>query len=399
MNIGFVVQRYGEGVDGGAEAHCRAVAQRLAPKHQVRVLTTCAQDYLSWANHFPPGRSQLEGVEVLRFPVARPRRIRWFNFLAKQLYEKPHALDAEWRWLVRQGPYTPALIQHLLDHAADYDALVFFTYLYFPTAAGLPLVPRRALLVPTAHDETTLYLPIFRPVFHLPRCILFNTKAEQELVHRVMGNQQVPWEVVGLGIDPPPTGDAAAFRARHGLGSDPVLLFLGRVDVFKGCRELFQHFLAKVKQPGQENLKLVLAGRRRMEIPKHPAIKALGYVTEQEKGDALAACSALVMPSPYESLSMVCLEAGLAHKPVLVNAQCPPLADYVANSGAGLVYDGEAGFSQTVDQILASPDQAQAMAAQGAAYVSQHYSWPRVLEVYERVLASVAAKAQGAPAS
>ena len=180
MRLGLIVQRYGEGVDGGAEVHCRAVAERLAARHQVTVLTTCAQDYLSWANHFPPGSGELNGVKVLRFPVARPRRMRLFNFLAKRLYTQKHSIDAEWRWLVRQGPYAPGLIDHLLTESRAYDALIFWTYLYFPTAAGLPLVSCKSILVPTAHDEIPLYLALFRPVFHLPRYILFNTEAERE---------------------------------------------------------------------------------------------------------------------------------------------------------------------------------------------------------------------------
>ena len=189
----MVVQRYGEGVDGGAEVHCRAVAQHLAARgHRVTVLTTTAQDYLSWANHFAPGDSELEGVVVKRFPVARRRWMRPFNLWSRKVYQGGQPIDTQWRWLVRQGPYCPELIQHLVDREGDYEAIVFFTYLYFPTAAGLPLVPRRALLVPTAHDEPTLYLPLFRPVFHLPRVIIYNTQSERELVQRVMGNSQVP---------------------------------------------------------------------------------------------------------------------------------------------------------------------------------------------------------------
>jgi hypothetical protein len=126
MRVGLIVQRYGDGVDGGAEVHCRAVAERLAARHQVTVLTTCAQDYLSWANHFPPGPSESGGVRILRFPVARPRRVRIFNYLAKHLYTQKHTLDAEWRWLVRQGPYVPDFIDYLLKESGQYDALVFW---------------------------------------------------------------------------------------------------------------------------------------------------------------------------------------------------------------------------------------------------------------------------------
>ncbi len=390
----MVVQRYGEGVDGGAEVHCRAVASRLAGRgHQVTVLTTTAQDYLTWANHFPPGESELEGVALKRFLVARRRWVRPFNIWARKVYRGGQPIDVQWRWLVRQGPYAPELVKHLVEREADYEAVVFFTYLYYPTAAGLPLVPRRALLVPTAHDEPTLHLPLFRPVFHLPRVILYNTAAERDLVWRVQGNSQVPSRVVGLGIDAPAPGGAEQFRRRHGLEGD-FLLYLGRVDVMKGCREMVEHFTRLATEPAHQGIKLVLVGRRRMELPRHPGIVSLGFVDQAERDAALNAAAALVMPSPFESLSMVTLEASAAGKPVLVNAACQVLAQYVDQARAGLAYDGYAGFKAAVENVLHHPEQAAEMGRRGAAFVAANYGWGPVLDTYEELLARVAAGAR-----
>ncbi len=46
--IAFVVQRYGEEIIGGADPHCRLLAERLLPWFDVEVLTTCEYDYLTW---------------------------------------------------------------------------------------------------------------------------------------------------------------------------------------------------------------------------------------------------------------------------------------------------------------------------------------------------------------
>ncbi len=395
MRLAMVVQRYGDGVDGGAEVHCRNMSERLAARgHEVTVLTTTAQDYLSWANHFPPGDSELAGVAVRRFPVARRRWMLPFNLWARKVYQGGQPLDVQWRWLVRQGPYTPQLIQHLVEHETDYQAIVYYTYLYFPTAAGLPLTPRRALLVPTAHDEPTLYLPLYRPLFHLPRVIIYNSEAERELVWRVFGNRQVPSQVVSLGIEPPAPGGEAEFRRRHGLEGE-FLLYLGRVDVMKGCRELLEHFTRLAAEPAHKDLKLVLVGRRRMELPRHPNILSLGFVDQAERDAALCAASALVMPSPYESLSMVTLEASAAGRPVLVNAGCAVLASYVERSGAGLAYGDYQGFRSAVERLLGDPAGAAAMGQRGAAYVAAHYGWEPVLDTYEELLDRVAAEARG----
>ena len=150
MRIGMIVQRYGEGVDGGAEVHCRMVAERLAKEHEVTVLTSCARDYLSWADHFPEGPGELNGVKLIRFKVTKRRKVRWFNYFAQKLYDNPHPIEDEWEFLVRQGPHIPGLMDHLRDSEADYDVFIFFTYLYYPTAVGLPLVAHKSILIPTA---------------------------------------------------------------------------------------------------------------------------------------------------------------------------------------------------------------------------------------------------------
>src|SRR5688572_24084988 len=76
MRIAFVVQRYGLEVNGGAELHCRQLAEHVLARDEVRrvkVLTTCARDHTTWANHYPAGTSTLHGVEVerLRVPFER----------------------------------------------------------------------------------------------------------------------------------------------------------------------------------------------------------------------------------------------------------------------------------------------------------------------------------------
>ena len=389
MRVGLVVQRYGDGVDGGAEVHCRAVAKRLSQRHEVHVLTTCAKDYLSWQNEFPPGRSKLDEIEVLRFPVARKRRVRWFNYLARKIYDHPHTIDSEWRWLVRQGPYTPALLEYLMENHPKYDAFVFWTYLYFPTAAGLPLVSHKSALVPTAHDEAPLYLSLFRPLFNLPRHILFNTQAERDLVHQVFQNQRIPSSVVGLGIDPPLAGDAAGFRKKHNLEGG-ILLFMGRIDVKKGCQEMFDYFTSLAEQPAFKDLSLVLVGKERMQVPEHKRILSLGFVSEQEKADALSAADALIMPSPHESLSMVTLEASLAGKPVMVTEKCEVLVRYIENSGSGLTYDSKDDLAACLGKLAAQPEAAQAMGLRGKKFVEKNYHWDRVMKLYEEVLSEIA---------
>ena len=176
--VALVVQRFGEELTGGAEAHARQVALRLAPHARVEVLTTCATDHLTWANEFPPGDSKDGPLTVTRFPVRRPRQLREFNRLSKRVFAGAQDFVAESHWLAEQGPLVPGLLETLSARRDDFEALIFFTYLYAPTAWGVPLVASKALVVPTAHDEPPLAFGAFDDAFSRPRALLCNTPEE-----------------------------------------------------------------------------------------------------------------------------------------------------------------------------------------------------------------------------
>src|SRR5918912_2736958 len=128
MRLLFVVQRYGAEVAGGAEQLCREFATRLrARDHDVGVLTSCALNYMDWANAFPPGPTTVDGVPVHRLPVAACRRKRFFNGLNARVVwgNKLAPVHVQRRWMEAQGPYLPQLPGWLYQHAPSYDVVVF----------------------------------------------------------------------------------------------------------------------------------------------------------------------------------------------------------------------------------------------------------------------------------
>ena len=369
-----VVQRYGEEVTGGSESHARMLVDRLALRREVEVATTNALDYWTWAPHYAAGRETIGGVTVHRFAVERGRSEDYKDIERKVMLEK-HTLADEWSWIGKQGPYCPGLLDHLHRHGTTYSAVLFYTYIYGPTVLGLPLVPDRAILISTAHDEAALTLAPYRALFHLPRAIGFLTPEERALVRRTFRNDEVPDELLGTVLEPAGAGDAQAFRDRYGIAGR-MFVYLGQVSAGKGVDDLVAWWSA-----AQPDATLVLAGATRMTVPEHPRIKALGRVSQREKWGALAAADALILPSRFESLGIVLLEAWQSGTPVIVRADNPVTAGQVARSGGGWTYASDAELAAAVRS--ADRDRG----ARGREWVSREYA-PEVFdERLDRLLA------------
>lgn len=385
MRLAFVIQRYGTEVSGGAELHCRWLVERLARRHQVEVFATRALDYLEWRNHYPEGTAVVNGVPVHRFTVKRRRNAREFASLCNLCFHEAHSRDEEEAWMRANGPYSPALVRAVAASRERFDRFFFYCYRYYQTYHGLPAVRDRAILVPTAEEDPAIGLQIFKPFFRSPRGIVYLTPEEQGLVEDASGSREVPSVVIGSGLNLPEADPALDFRAKHGL-ERPFLLYVGRIDKNKGCVTLFAYF-QKFLEETRAEVDLVLAGATVLPIPKHPRIRHVGVVTEPEKVAALRQCRLLVMPSPYESLSVVTLEAWKLGVPVLANARCQVLRGQCLRSNGGLFYQGYAEFAEALKLLLDRPHAGEILGRQGRRYVEEEYSWERVEEKVEDLLA------------
>jgi glycosyltransferase involved in cell wall biosynthesis len=380
VRIAFVVQRYGLDIAGGAEYHCRIVAEHLAAHAEVEILTTCAADYVTWANHYPEGRSVLNGLPVRRFKVKRPRDPERFAEWTDRVMRHAHTHADELRWLEEEGPFSPRLVKYLEQHGREYDFVFFFSYRYYTTYHGVRALRDRALLVPTAEDDGAYRLSIFPALFRTPRGIVYNSIEERAMIERVAQNADVPGDVVGVGSMLPASMDGAAFRKKHGI-SGPFMLYVGRIDENKGCRQLFDFFRRYRRETGS-TLKLVLIGKSVLPIPQDPAILSLGFQPDQEKWDALDACDLLIIPSRYESLSMVTLEAWWAERAVLANGKCEVLRGQCLRSNAGLYYSSYDEFTETLQVLESNAPLRRAMGRNGKRYFEQHYAWDVVIGKY-----------------
>lgn len=390
MKILYSVQRYGENVVGGSEAAARAFAEHLAASgHEVSVVTSCAQSYSDWANVYPPGREELNGVTIRRLPVTEPRRPEKFGPLHQWMIEgpKPSPLFVQQRWAKHMGPDIVELPRWLADNAPKFDLVVFMTYLYATTTRGLPAVSGvvPTVLQPTAHDEPPLWIRLYDSLFRLPDAFLFFTPEEREMVRRRF-TLEPTGDTIGIGIDLDQATDVAGFRGLHELGDDPYILYVGRIDAIKGSLEAY-HFFEAYKRRNPGPLKFVFVGERISELPEHPDVVFAGFLDEASKRNALAGAVALIQPSRFESFSIVLCESWVQHRPAIVHADSAVLAGQARRSGGALPYRGFAEFEAALDLLVGDPALADRLGHSGHRYVDEMYRWDHVIEGFEHTAA------------
>ena len=380
MKLAIVVQRYGADINGGAELHARYVAEHLSPHAHVNVLTTCARDYVTWHDEYPAGVEAVNGIPVVRFRVDHERDVKIFARRSEQVFETPHSHLDEVKWLDAEGPTSTALIDHIKTNRARYDYFIFFSYRYYHAYHGARAVPEKAILVPTAERDHTIGLSIFHPVFRGVRALMYNSPEEQRMIQAATNNHDVPGVVVGIGSAIPERTQPDRFRQKYGI-TGRFALYVGRIDQNKGCSELFTFFLQALPAL-PKGLSLILVGKEILPIPQHPRIRHLGFLDDADKFDALSAAGLLIMPSYYESLSMVALEAWALGKPVLANGRCEVLRGQCIRSRAGLYYETQAEFVETLKAIADGRTLNAALGANGRAFFNRHYAWPVIEQKY-----------------
>jgi len=249
--------------------------------------------------------------------------------------------------------------------------------------------------VPTAERDATIGLSIFHPLFRSVRAVMYNSPEERTMIQAVSGNESVAGVVVGVGSDVPSNPQPGRFRQKHNVRG-PFAVYVGRIDENKGCKELFDYFEGYLQDP-HGKLSLVLVGNSLLPIPQHPRIRHLGFLNDADKFDAMAAADVLFMPSYYESLSMVTLEAWALGRPVLANGRCDVLKGQCIRSNAGLYYDNAQEFAETLTAIEQNRWLSGTLGRNGRQFFREHYDWPvierKYLDMFDRIRHAPAAQA------
>lgn len=381
--ICFVVQRYGLEVNGGAELQCRQFAEHMNEMYDVEVVTTKAIDYISWKNEYSKDEEIINGVLVKRFPVERERTSKEFDNINGRFLRNGLNSDEELEWVIKQGPFSPKLLEYLKTHKDTYKAFVFFTYLYYPTVLGMQEVRNKAIFIPEAHDEPYMKMDIIKRLFSMPRSFFFNTEEEEKLVRNMFHNENIPSQIGGIGIDKIESLEVSKYKAKYNL--DKYVVYVGRIDRSKNCHVLFNYF-REYKKRNDNKLKLVLIGKNVIDIPKDENIIPLGFVDEEDKTNVVAGAEALVLPSEFESLSMVVLEAMNVMTPVMVNGKCNVLKGHCVKSNGAFYYNNYFEFEGEINYLLSHQKEKEILTHNAKKYVDMNYRWEVVVKRFSKLI-------------
>lgn len=384
--IAFVVQRYGLEVNGGAELYTRQVAEKLSQYYEVDILTTCALDYMTWKNFYKEGKEVINNVNVIRFKVDKERNVSKFNKLSEKILVNPseNSYEENIEWMEEQGPVCKNLIDYLKENNKKYKSILFMTYLYWTTFYGLEVCPEKSILIPTAHDEPPIYLNIFKDKFNMPKFIAYNTSDEMEFVNKLFDNESVKSDIFGIGVELPENIKEVNIREKYNFSGD-YMLYVGRIDESKGCGELFEYYLRYIKET-KRDIKLVLIGKAVMDIPKHKNIIPIGFVSDEDKFNAIKQSKFVVISSKYESLSMILLESLKLNKPVVVNGNCSVLKTHCIKSNAGLYYQNYNEFREVLEFIIDNNELYNSISKNGLNYIKKNYNWNTIINKFKNTI-------------
>ncbi|WP_321311671.1 glycosyltransferase family 4 protein [Halarcobacter sp.] len=375
QKVAFIVQRSGKEVNGGAESYCFTIAEKMKKYWDIEILTTCALDYMTWENYYDEGIEVVNDIPIRRFKVDEVRDIEKFNNFYKNGMPEAETTTIEKAetWMKLQGPNSENLTAFIKNNSDKYDAFIFFTYIYATTYFNLPFVKEKAYLASFAHDERPIYLPIWKDFFKKPKKMIFSTVEEKNFLQKQFPDVKFDGDIFGIGIDKPNDISNIRFRQKYDIYS-PYILYIGRIDESKGVHDLIQYFL-KFIDKYKINIKLVLAGKSVIDIPKNEFIKYIGFIDEQTKFDAIEDCELLVNSSPFESLSMVLLEAWSMNRPVLVNRISDVMVGQCKRSGGGKSYLGYDSFENELKSMLDENKYYDTLSS----FIESEYSW-KVIE-------------------
>ena len=412
--IAFVSVRYGLEINGGAELHCRMLAERLAGRYEVEVLTTCVKDYTKGTNEFPAGNAIINNVLVRRFPADEhipcneeywlkkskaARRLRMFLFKAGILQIISHFIKV-WKWKLNDDIeaqrntvfYSTTLLDYITGHKDDYSVFIAFSsnfplFYFTAMAAG-----EKMLAIPLLHYMKPSFRVSLTQAFSRIRYTGFNTSAEQRLAKGIFGSAIQESGIISASIELHEPAPWEKVKAKYSL-PEKYILFIGRIDRDK-TGKMVDYYKAYRKKYNSEALPLVVMGNIYEHESYTDGMSYTGFVSDEEKRAILQHACLLLNPSRYESLSLVLLEALYDRIPALVNGHCNVFREHRKKSGGAVqCYTGKRDFVNKLHAATTDTDLRTFMQEKGKQYMEENYNWDIIMDRIDKALIKVSGTA------
>jgi len=398
MRIVYVSQNYFPFV-GGVETHVRQVSHELARAHHVEIAAVNFAPYRGWSRLAQLHESILaphfesyddDGVPVHALTPTFTERLRMLPIAIRctprwQRYAYHGLRRFGFPWY--RSVYLPKL-QRVLQgadvvhsHAGGY---LGWTTRLVTRRMGIPLV-----VTPYVHPHQWGDGPDDSAYYQQCEAVIGLVETDTAYL-RTLGVSDEQLHTIGVSPDLPATADPNGFRARHGIGAAPMVLYIGRMMPQKGASSVLS--AAPLIWKTFPTTRFVFIGPATPEEAaafngSDPRVLHLGKAPLQEKGDALAACDMFCMPSLSEILPTVYLEAWSYGKPV-VGGLAHGLPELVEGNGAGVCVGQKPEDVATALGLLLSDEPLRTdLGAKGKALVERKYTVEAVsaalLSVYE----------------
>lgn len=385
--IAFVIPWYGDDIRGGAETECNHLAHCLKNAGIiVEVLTTCVKQASDdrGINTLMDGEFIENGILVRRFKV-RKRDSDRFHAANYKLYNNlPTTIEDEYAYF-DEDINSPAMYSYISKNKEKYEYFIFMPYLYGVTYNGMKECPDNCIMIPCFHDESYAYMNLVKECAEKAKGMIFLSKPEADLANSLYELSSVKTAVLGAYVESGWEDNVSAleFREKYKIYDD-FILCAGRKDAGKKVDQLINYFINYKEKHLENNLKLVLIGGGDIEIPikYQDEIIDLGFVSVEDKHNAMAAAFFLCNPSYFESFSIVIMESWLVKRPVLVAEQCKVTTNFCLETNGGLYFDSLPVFCACLDYFLEHKDDAMQMGINGYNYVKNNFVEESIAEKY-----------------
>jgi len=289
-----------------------------------------------------------------------------------------------------RGPISNGLARYLKRHAGEYDIVLGSCFPWWTAGAAVQAARAagvRAALLPLAHMEDDYYHwnHYYKALGQADLTLALSDYSRDIFEGRYHANAHT----IGAGIDPAEFENMASggveFRARHGLGNIPLVLFVGR----KSGPKRWESLIRAVRIVNRTRpCRLIMAGPDEDSIPVNPQ-DAL-FLGKEDRGgilEAYAACDVFAMLSASESFGMVFTEAWMLEKPVIGNRSCGAVASLISDGADGFLCETEEETAQRILFLLENPNRARQMGAAGKKKTLERFTWDfiarRAMALYE----------------